>query len=452
MRRFGQLHGRALRRALRRRVRPGAQEPPRQLVLHRGRRDRLRSLQGRSRGPPTSDPATSRSTSPRSRPRSSAIDREQRRPARLRVLRRPARPDVAPGPAGLKIRSGAPTTRWASKLQKSDGTRAVADARLPGPQPVGAVDSSIFPIYYRPTVVYLGADVGRPADPRRRLRHRRPGRHHRDVRLRDPLDLLQPAFLLRRGPGEHARPSPRARRGMLRIASSTAGNARRPARRRAGISCSAPPPRTLGRAGHHGLARGQQVHLLLHAVAGSGDAAAAPARLPSTCNITERASCGSTRCTTPTEIRSRPATDRAAIGRPTPPSRPTRSSTSRRTSPAMSRSRPITGLHAQQDGRAHPFQHQGLERKLRSIRSRVDGQGRVPLRHDSGASSGGARSLPEGGGVRRGSEAKVGSGGMNGRGRIRPSRWSAPEGAALTARKRRYAEEESNPSSGCRFP
>jgi len=55
----------------------------------------------------------------------------------------------------LKIPTGAPTDRWSSKLQKGDGTALTPMLLFQAPQPVGG-STQFFPIYYRPTVVYLG--------------------------------------------------------------------------------------------------------------------------------------------------------------------------------------------------------------------------------------------------------------------------------------------------------
>jgi Tfp pilus tip-associated adhesin PilY1 len=59
----------------------------------------------------------------------------------------------------LKIPSSAPTDRWSSKLQKGDGTVLSAVLLFQAPQPVSG-STQYFPIYYRPTVVYLGLTTG----------------------------------------------------------------------------------------------------------------------------------------------------------------------------------------------------------------------------------------------------------------------------------------------------
>jgi Tfp pilus tip-associated adhesin PilY1 len=59
----------------------------------------------------------------------------------------------------LKIPSGAPTTRWASKLQNGDGSALSAMLIFQAPQPVSG-STQYFPIYYRPSVVYLGLTTG----------------------------------------------------------------------------------------------------------------------------------------------------------------------------------------------------------------------------------------------------------------------------------------------------
>jgi hypothetical protein len=59
----------------------------------------------------------------------------------------------------LKIPSSAPTDRWSSKLQKGDGTALSAMLVFQAPQPVSG-STQYFPIYYRPTVVYLGLTTG----------------------------------------------------------------------------------------------------------------------------------------------------------------------------------------------------------------------------------------------------------------------------------------------------
>jgi Tfp pilus tip-associated adhesin PilY1 len=59
----------------------------------------------------------------------------------------------------LKIPTGAPTTRWASKLQNSDGSSLSAMLIFQAPQPVSG-STQYFPIYYRPSVVYLGLTTG----------------------------------------------------------------------------------------------------------------------------------------------------------------------------------------------------------------------------------------------------------------------------------------------------
>jgi hypothetical protein len=55
----------------------------------------------------------------------------------------------------LKIGSSAPTDRWSSKLQKADGSALSPFLLFQAPQPVGG-STQYFPIYYRPTTVYLG--------------------------------------------------------------------------------------------------------------------------------------------------------------------------------------------------------------------------------------------------------------------------------------------------------
>ena len=59
----------------------------------------------------------------------------------------------------LRIPSGAPTTRWASKLQNADGSALSAMLIFQAPQPVSG-STQYFPIYYRPSVVYLGLTTG----------------------------------------------------------------------------------------------------------------------------------------------------------------------------------------------------------------------------------------------------------------------------------------------------
>ncbi len=62
----------------------------------------------------------------------------------------------------LKIGSSAPTDRWSSKLQKSDGTALSPFLLFQAPQPGGG-STQFFPIYYRPAVVYLGiTSAGQP--------------------------------------------------------------------------------------------------------------------------------------------------------------------------------------------------------------------------------------------------------------------------------------------------
>jgi Tfp pilus tip-associated adhesin PilY1 len=55
----------------------------------------------------------------------------------------------------IKISSSAPADRWSSKLQKGDGSALFPMLLFQAPQPVG-VSTQYFPIYYRPSVVYLG--------------------------------------------------------------------------------------------------------------------------------------------------------------------------------------------------------------------------------------------------------------------------------------------------------
>jgi Tfp pilus tip-associated adhesin PilY1 len=59
----------------------------------------------------------------------------------------------------LKIPSAAPTDRWSSKMQKGDGTALSAMLIFQAPQPVSG-STQYFPIYYRPSVVYLGLTTG----------------------------------------------------------------------------------------------------------------------------------------------------------------------------------------------------------------------------------------------------------------------------------------------------
>lgn len=59
----------------------------------------------------------------------------------------------------LKIPSSAPTDRWSSKLQKGDGTALSAMLLFQAPQPVSG-STQYFPIYYRPSVVFLGLTSG----------------------------------------------------------------------------------------------------------------------------------------------------------------------------------------------------------------------------------------------------------------------------------------------------
>ena len=59
----------------------------------------------------------------------------------------------------LKVGSSTPTDRWSSKLQKSDGSVLSPLLLFQAPQPVGG-STQYFPIYYRPSVVYLGLTSG----------------------------------------------------------------------------------------------------------------------------------------------------------------------------------------------------------------------------------------------------------------------------------------------------
>jgi len=59
----------------------------------------------------------------------------------------------------LKISTSAPTDRWSSKLQKGDGTALSPMLVFQAPQPVNG-STQYFPIYYRPTVVFLGLTSG----------------------------------------------------------------------------------------------------------------------------------------------------------------------------------------------------------------------------------------------------------------------------------------------------
>ena len=59
----------------------------------------------------------------------------------------------------VRIDSTAPTTRWASRIQKSDGTALSPMLVFQAPQPVSP-SFKFYPIYYRPTVVYLGVTSG----------------------------------------------------------------------------------------------------------------------------------------------------------------------------------------------------------------------------------------------------------------------------------------------------
>ncbi len=55
----------------------------------------------------------------------------------------------------IKISPAAPTGRWSSKLQKGDGTALSPMLLFQAPQPAGG-STQYFPVYYRPSVVYLG--------------------------------------------------------------------------------------------------------------------------------------------------------------------------------------------------------------------------------------------------------------------------------------------------------
>ncbi|HKF42112.1 MAG TPA: PilC/PilY family type IV pilus protein [Thermoanaerobaculia bacterium] len=56
---------------------------------------------------------------------------------------------------GIRVNPSAPTTRWASKLQKNDGSALTPMLVFQAPQPVSP-SFKYYPIYYRPTVVYIG--------------------------------------------------------------------------------------------------------------------------------------------------------------------------------------------------------------------------------------------------------------------------------------------------------
>ena len=55
----------------------------------------------------------------------------------------------------IKVGASAPTDRWSSKLQKGNGTALTPMLIFQAPQPA-AGNTKFFPIYYRPSVVYLG--------------------------------------------------------------------------------------------------------------------------------------------------------------------------------------------------------------------------------------------------------------------------------------------------------
>ena len=55
----------------------------------------------------------------------------------------------------IKLSSSGPADRWSSRLQKGDGSALFPMLLFQAPQPVG-VSTQYFPIYYRPSVVYLG--------------------------------------------------------------------------------------------------------------------------------------------------------------------------------------------------------------------------------------------------------------------------------------------------------
>jgi Tfp pilus tip-associated adhesin PilY1 len=62
----------------------------------------------------------------------------------------------------IKISSTAPTNRWSSKLQNGNGTALSPMLLFQAPQPVGG-STQYFPVYYRPSVVYLGlTSTGQP--------------------------------------------------------------------------------------------------------------------------------------------------------------------------------------------------------------------------------------------------------------------------------------------------
>jgi Tfp pilus tip-associated adhesin PilY1 len=59
----------------------------------------------------------------------------------------------------LKLSAIAPTSRWSSRLQKGDGSALTPMLIFQAPQPGGS-STQFFPIYYRPTVIYLGLTSG----------------------------------------------------------------------------------------------------------------------------------------------------------------------------------------------------------------------------------------------------------------------------------------------------
>jgi len=59
----------------------------------------------------------------------------------------------------VKIAATAPTSRWSSRLQKGDGSALTPMLIFQAPQPGGS-STQFFPIYYRPTVIYLGSTSG----------------------------------------------------------------------------------------------------------------------------------------------------------------------------------------------------------------------------------------------------------------------------------------------------
>ncbi len=261
----------------------------------------------------------------------------------------------------MKIGSGAPADRWSSKLQKGDGSALSPMLLFQAPQP-GGVSTQYFPIYYRPSVVYLGlTSAGQPILGIA-IRHGRSRRHHREVRRFDPLDLLQPALLLRRWTRRIRRRSPRARRACSRSQAPRLP-VPRPTPRRGGTCCWVPRARrSRERVITDTLAISKYIYMFTESPAAGSSGGSCPP--PSTCKVTG----GPVRQYTMYFANGNPmpAVDRPG-GNPIP-------NASFATNPIFYISGgPIgqyrlhdqsRGLLAQQDRRAHALQHQGLERKL----------------------------------------------------------------------------------------